>query len=247
MSRLRQQYEQSEQALEQFSRDTGFVNVGDRLTLIEEQLAELNRKLVLAREEQAESTARNAQVRRLLQEEECGIETVASVLDSTLIVRLREQEAEVVREIAELRTQLRDRHPRLLLKRAELEDLQLKIRGEIDKIVIGLNNKLELTTVKVRNLENEVAVVQAQIAKQSDAEVTLQALRSQRDADKQLYETVLARSSELDLVDRAPQRPDARIISRASTPLDPSFPPQEPHSGGSHRRFPRCWPSWWCS
>lgn len=223
VARLQQQAQQSEKALEQFSRDTGFVNVGDRLTLIEEQLAELNRKLVVAREEQAESTARNSQVRRLLQEEG-GIETVASVLDSTLIVRLREQEAEVVREIAELRTQLRDRHPRLLLKRAELEDLQLKIRSEIDKIVIGLNNKLELSSVKVRNLENEVAVVQAQIAKQSDAEVTLQALRSQRDADKQLYETVLARFNEINLQERAPQRPDAQVISRAATPLDPSFP-----------------------
>lgn len=223
VARLRTQYEQSEQALEQFSRETGFVNVGDRLTLIEEQLAELNRKLVLAREEYAEAQARNQQIRRLL-EEEGGIETVASVLDSTLIVRLREQEAEVVREIAELRTQLRDRHPRLLLKRAELEDLQLKIRSEIDKLVIAQNNNLELASVKVRNLENEAAVVQAQIAKQSDAEVTLQALRSQRDADKQLYETVLARFNEINLQERAPQKADARVISRASTPLEPSFP-----------------------
>ncbi|WP_417515971.1 GumC family protein [Minwuia sp.] len=223
VERLLLQSQQSEQALAQFSRDTGFVSVGDRLTLIEEQLADLNSKLVLAREELAESQARNQQVRRLLSEEG-GIETVASVLESPLISRLREQEAEVVREIAELRTQLRDRHPRLLLKRAELEDLQLKIRSEIDKIVIGLNNKLELAQVKVRNLENEVAVVQAQIAKQSDAEVTLQSLQSQRDADKQLYETVLTRFNEINLQERAPQKADARIISRAATPLEPSFP-----------------------
>ena len=223
VERLKQQYQQSEQALEQFSRETGFVSVGDRLTLIEEQLAELNRKLVVAREELAESEARNAQVTRLLQEEG-GIETVASVLDSPLIGRLREQEAEVVREIAELRTQLRDRHPRLLLKRAELEDLSLKVRGEIDKIVIAQNNALELARVKVRNLENEAQVVQAQIDRQTEAEVTLQGLRSERDADKRLYETVLARFNEINLQERAPQKADARVISRASTPLEPSFP-----------------------
>ncbi|WP_416898830.1 MAG: polysaccharide biosynthesis tyrosine autokinase [Minwuia sp.] len=223
VERLKAQYQAAEQALEEFSRQTGFVSVGDRLTLIEEQLAELNRKLVVAREELAESEARNNQVRRLLQEEG-GIETVASVLDSPLIGRLREQEAEVVREIAELRTQLRDRHPRLLLKRAELEDLQLKIRGEIDKIVIGQDNALELARVKVANLENEVAVVEAQIDRQTDAEVTLQGLRSERDADKRLYETVLARFNEINLQERAPQKADARVISRAATPLDPSFP-----------------------
>ncbi|PJK29028.1 GumC family protein [Minwuia thermotolerans] len=220
---LKIQYQQSEQALEQFSRETGYVSQGDRLSLIEEQVAEFNRQLVEARQELAEAEARNQQVQRLL-EEEGGIETVASVLDSPLIGRLREQEAEVVREIAELRTQLRDRHPRLLLKRAELEDLQNKIRGEINKIVIGQNNNLELSRVRVRNLEQEVAILQAQVQRQSDAEVTLQALRSERDANKQLYETVLGRFNEINLQERSPQQANARIITPASTPLFPSFP-----------------------
>ena len=220
---LKVQYQLSEQALEQFSRETGYVSQGDRLSLIEEQVAELNRQLVDARQQLAEAEARNSQVQRLL-EEEGGIETVASVLDSPLIGRLREQEAEVVREIAELRTQLRDRHPRLLLKRAELEDLQNKIRGEINKIVIGQNNDLELSRVRVRNLEQEVEILQAQIQRQTDAEVTLQALRSERDANKQLYETVLGRFNEINLQERTPQQANARIITQASTPLAPSYP-----------------------
>lgn len=220
---LKIQYQQSEQALEQFSRETGYASVGDRLSLIEEQVAELNRQLVEARQKKAEAEARNAQIKRLL-EEEGGIETVASVLDSPLIARLREQEAEVVRNIAELRTQLRDRHPRLLLKRAELEDLQNKIRGEINKIVIGQNNNLELARVRVSNLEQEVAILQAQMQRQTDAEVTLQALRSERDANKQLYETVLGRFNEINLQERSPQQANARIITRAGTPLTPSFP-----------------------
>ena len=222
--RLKADYLDSEQALEQFRRDHGVVEYRNQTTLLQEQLAELNRQRVGARELQAEAEARVAQVKRLLNEGADGIESVTAVLDSTLIVRLREQEAEVLREIAELRTQLRDQHPRLQLKRAELADLQVAIRSEITKIVIALDNKLELSRVKVENLNTEIEALAFQVAEQTDSEVTLRSLESERNAAKQLYDTVLSRFKEVDLQERSPQQASARVINSAGTPLEPSFP-----------------------
>lgn len=224
VERLRAQYRQSEQRLEQFRRELGSVDTRGQTTLLQEQLVDLNRDLVTARQEAAAAAARVSQMRRLLSEGEQGIETVTSVLDSPLIVRLREQEAEVVREIAELRTQLRERHPRLLLKRAELDDLQQKIRGEISKIVVALENDLELARVKERNLEREVQRLQDEVKQRSNAEVTRLALQSERDANKALYETVLTRFNEINLQERSPQQANARVITPAAMPLEPSYP-----------------------
>lgn len=222
--RLKSDYLASEQALEQFRRDNGVVDYRNQTTLLQQQLAELNRQRVDAREQEAEAVARVAQVKRLLSEGADGIESVTAVLDSTLIVRLREQEAEVLREIAELRTQLRDQHPRLQLKRAELQDLQSAIRSEITKIVIALDNKLELSRVKTENLNTEIESLAYQVAEQTDSEVTLRSLESERNAAKQLYDTILSRFKEVDLQERSPQQASARIINSASTPLEPSFP-----------------------
>ncbi|MDF1721306.1 MAG: polysaccharide biosynthesis tyrosine autokinase [Minwuia sp.] len=221
---LKSAYLASEKALEQFRRDNGVVDYRNQTTLLQEQLAELTRQRFEARELEAEAAARVSQVKRLLSEGADGIESVTAVLDSTLIVRLREQETEVLREIAELRTQLREQHPRLQLKRAELQDLQSAIRSEITKIVVALDNKLELTRIKTENLNTEIEALALQVAEQTDSEVTLRSLESERNAAKQLYDTILSRFKEVDLQERSPQQASARVINSASTPLEPSFP-----------------------
>lgn len=223
VERQRDAYESAEKALEAFRREAGVVEFRNQTTLLQEQRVELNRQRIEARERAAEAAARVAQVERLLLAGD-AVDTVTSVLDSPLIVRLREQEAEIVRDIAELRTQLRDRHPKLQLKRAELEDLQKSIRGEIDKIVIALKNDLELANVKVASLDREIATLQTEIESQTDAEVTMRRLESERNAQKQLYDTLLNRNQELLLQEQTPQQANARIITPANLPIEPSYP-----------------------
>lgn len=224
VDRAEQIYQQSEQELEQFRRDQGVVDYKNQTTLLSEQLAELNRQLVEANQDLATSNARFSQVQRLLASEERSIDTVAAVLDSPLIVRLREQESEVVRQIAELRTQLRERHPRLLLKKAELGDLRKNIAGEIDKIAIRLGNEQELARVRVDNLAAEVNTMKSELSLQTDAEVTMQAMITKRDNDKKNWEAVLQRKNEVALREREPQRADARVITIATTPRFPTYP-----------------------
>jgi len=223
VAELRARYQESERALEAFRRDLGIVDFGNQRTLLTEQLAELNRQLIDARTGRSAAEARYKQVQRMLNSAG-GIEAAAAVLDSPLIQRLREQEAQVVREIAELRSTLRERHPRLILKRNELADLRQNIQTEINKIGVGLGNELELAKIREQDLEREFARLKAEIKAQTNAEVTLRGLQSDSDANKALYETVLARFKEIDVQEQGPQQPDARLISSAVIPEFPSFP-----------------------
>lgn len=213
---------ESERRLEEFRRESGIVEVGGA-NLLQEQLAKLNGELVTARTRRAEAEARHAQVVALLNGGG-GVETAAAVLDAPLIVRLREQEAVVLRKLGELRTELRDNHPRMILVKRELEDLREKISAEVGKIAVNLDNERQIARVRERNLEREVAKLEAQLRDQNDSEVQLRSLMSEVRANKQLYETVLARFKETKVFDKDAQQADARVISRATVPGKPFYP-----------------------
>ena len=219
---LKRRVEESARSVEEHRRKSGLINV-DGSSLLAQQLAELNSSLIIARAQRAESEARYAQVQKLL-ESEGGIETAAAVLDSPLIQRLREQETEVARKIAELETQLREGHPTMILTRNELADLSAKIATEVRKIVVNLGGELEISRVRAENLDREIAALQRRLDSQTDAEITLTALETELVANGKLYDTILARLKETGVQDATLVQADARIISYATVPGGPSFP-----------------------
>ena len=219
---LRLRVEASSRNLESFRRRAGLVNIGDT-TLYAQQLAELNSQLIASRTVLAEAEARYNQVQRLL-ETPGGLDTAAAVLESPLIQRLREQESELTRNIAELETQYRDAHPKMMLARSELEDLQKKINQEVNKVAINLGNELEITEIRQEKLVAEVEKLQERVGEQNQAEVKLGELSSVALADRELYETVLARFKQVDTQQQQIIEPDARVISYATAPGGPSRP-----------------------
>ncbi len=219
---LRTRVIESEKRLEDFRRSSGIVEIGGA-SVYARQRAELDSQLIAARTKRSEADARFDQVQRLLRSGG-DIDTAAAVLDSPLIQRLREQEAQVGRKIAELKTQLREEHPKMVLAQNELADLQDKIRGEVEKIVSSLRNEREIAVVRETNLNREIASLQAKLDEQHGAEVTLRALDSEVRANKQLYETILGRFKEADVQEQGIQEADARVISHAVEPPSPFYP-----------------------
>lgn len=213
---------ESQRRLEMFRRQSGIIEIGGT-SVLTKQHSELNSQLIAARARRAEGEARYDQVKELLKTE-TGTETAAAVLGSPLIQRMREQETEVVRKIAELATQLRSTHPRMILAKNELADLQTKIASEVKKIIINLSNELEIERVREQNLVREVSLLEQRIEKEKDAEATLRTLESEVQANTQLYETLLARLKETSVQEEGAQRADARIISRATVPYSPFYP-----------------------
>lgn len=224
---LRDRVIQSETKLEQFRARSGLLDVGEGSTL-KTQLVKLEAELGESRTRRAEADARFGQVQALLKDKTTAdsVDSAAAVLDSPLIQRLREQEALIVRSLSVLSTQLRPGHPRMELAQNELIDLRKKIRVEVDKIVRNLENELDIAKVRERNLRREVASLERQISEQGQASANMRTLRAEVDANKQLYQTVLARFKETNVVDDEVQEADARIISPATVP-GWSFYPQK--------------------
>jgi capsular exopolysaccharide synthesis family protein len=220
---LREQVSTSERAVEEFRETAGLLQT-EGVTLTDQQIADLNSRLVLARTAEAEARARLGQVTSLIKSEG-SVATASEVLDSALIQRLKEQQSQVERRVAELSAEYGPSHPKMLQLNAEAEDIATKIDTEVNKIVRNLSNEVSIASAREAALERELSRVKVVMASSNDKQIQLRALEREAEADRALLTTLLARYKEIGSQDESrPQQADARIISRADAPSKASFP-----------------------
>lgn len=220
---LRETVDITERAVEEYRRKSGLL-ASKGTTLTSQQVSELNTQLILAKAGRAEAEARLTQINKQMSSVD-GVDSVAEVLDSLLIQRLREQEATVDRKAAELSQEYGERHPKLINVRAEARDLRAKIHGEVNKIIKGLENEVGIARAREASLKRSFESLKRRIATSNTAEVNLRALEREAQANRLLLETMLTRFKETRAQeDMEAQRPDARVISRADVPELSSFP-----------------------
>lgn len=222
VNELRERVIEQEREIARYRADAGIIDTGG-ISVYQQQLAQVNEELADARIARSEVEARFEQVNDLL-ETGVGLETAAAVLNSNLISRLREQEAEVIRKLSEFQTQLRPGHPRLQLAENELADLRGAIEREVQKVASNMRNEVQIARVRESNIRAELTRIEGVLDDQNEAQATLQSLESELAANKQLFETFLERLKETDILENTEQEADARIISRATVPGGPFFP-----------------------
>lgn len=222
VAELRNQAVAADRAVEMYRVQNGLVG-GTGGGVDSQQLSEINSQLILARTDRAAKEAQLAQVRQLISSGAGNLETSGAIIDSPLIQRLREQESEVVRKLAELQATYGDRHPRIINATAELRDLRGKIADEVRKIAASTANQVAVARAREQALAGSLAGLRGSVGASGQAEVRLRELQREADSTKTLYETFLSRYKETrEQVDV--QTADARIISQADVPVSASFP-----------------------
>ncbi len=218
---LREQVQASENAVAEYKKKNNLTEFSGS-TITTQQASQVNTQLIEARalRAQAEARLRGAQG---MAKSRGSVEASGDVLSSQLIQRLREQESEVRRALAEMTNRYGERHPLIINKKEEMRTLQGKISEEVSKIVSGLENEVDIARAKEKSLEAELSRLQDQAGKGSEAEVTLKQLQREADANRTLYETFLGRFKQVNEQQNM-QEADSRIIARAELPLQTSFP-----------------------
>ncbi len=228
IGQLRDKVAEAEKKVAGYRSDSGIFQTGRDASLEKQQLGQLNAELVRSAAAQSEAEAKARLINELL-EGPVSIEEAADVLNSQLTQRLREQQAAVSREVAELSATLLPGHPRMRELKAELSDLDGRISSEARKIARGLKNAAAIAGSRVDAIKETLAQFKIDAGVTSKAEVEMRALEREAAAQREILETFLRRYREATVrQDVNVQAPNARIISRASVTATPSYPPRGP-------------------
>lgn len=192
-------------------------------SLVDQQLAAINTQLVDARATLAVKQAENARIASLLQSGHPA--DVSEIVSSPLIVQLREQQADTIREEAQLSSRYGARHPKLIAIESQKRDLDAKIEQEVSRIAGSVQNDMTVAGAQVQSLEQSLRRVESQAAIDNMARVKLQALQANAASTRSMYESFVTRLRETQGQDVL-QMADARAISHAPVPLSPNWPPR---------------------
>lgn len=219
---LRQRLIDAERAVEDYREDAGLTAAGSASTISEQQLSELNSKIVVAQAQRVEAEARLKRFREL-QETSGEVGATPIVLKSPLIQELRLEEAKLLHQMAELSAQLGPLHPKIISLTDKIADLQTKIATEIGKIGEELRSQVEITRAHEWTLRNGLEKLRADVAGNRQAGVGLRELEREANASRQLYQKFLARIQETS-EQQGLQDPDAILVASAEPPDRPSRP-----------------------
>jgi succinoglycan biosynthesis transport protein ExoP len=222
---LRDRADQADKAVEEYRASHNLFEAS-RETLISKQVGELNTRLTDASIERREAEANLIQVRRLLNGAGT-IDATPQVMQSELIRKYREDELALERRDAQMTQEYGDRHPLLIQLRAEKQRLEEKMRTEIVRIALSLENQAKMARDRENSIQANLQNVKLTMAEANADSIKLRALERQADASKVLLERMMGAILQVSAEESEKSHtPDARLISSAPPPKYPSFPPK---------------------
>lgn len=215
---LRTQLREADEKVQAYRAQQGLVGK-DGSAVTEQQLAELNQRLVQARAALATARARYEEVKR------AGADSTGQALASPVIAALRTQLATARQKEAELTATYGDRHPLVVQIRDQIRSIESQIAQEIGRIADSAKNDLAIAERDVAGLQAELDRLTGRDVADASALIQLRELQREADAVREVYESVLARVKETAEQERL-ETTAARVLAPAATPSAASFPPR---------------------
>jgi polysaccharide biosynthesis transport protein len=220
---LRQQLGNSEDAAASFRKEHGLTRSGPTVALNDQQLADMNSKLIAARTDVAEKKAQVDFIADLA----AGKKTLDALPDtiqsgSSVIVALRGKLAEVSQREADLLARYNNRHPAVVNVEAEKRDVERSIVVETQRIAQVVKSEHALGKARLDAIERSMREATGQGELDVDDAVRLRELERTAAVNKSLFEDFLQKAKITDEQSTFRAR-DVRIITPAQAGYQ-SFP-----------------------
>lgn len=224
---LRGKLAESEARAESFRLKSGLLVGANNLTITAQQLGDVNSQLTLARGQQADAQAKAKLIRDMVRQGRIG--DVPDVANNELMRSLSAQRVALKAQLARDSRTLLSGHPQIKELTAQIADLDTEIRVAAEKTVRTLENDARIAGGRVDNLKATLEAQKRIAGAANSDDVTLRSYESEARLLKEQLEASTAKYQEALARQAAASTPaDARIVSRAIEPSQPSFPKKAP-------------------
>jgi exopolysaccharide transport family protein len=218
---LKSKVEASDRAVEEY-RAAHNLTITQGVTVNDQQLTDLNNKLIDAHVQTAEARASFEQVENIAKTH-ADPGTLQQALQSEVITRLRTQYADVAKNLADVSSKYGPQHPLVVNARAQLSATRKLIDEEVHRILENTRQAYKVAQSREDALTKSLANLKNVSNESGVEQVHLRELQREADANRTLYESFLARYKETSAQESL-ELPDARLVSKADVPINPSFP-----------------------
>lgn len=221
LAELRDAALESQRRVEAYRAEHGLLSA-ERLTVVEQQLRDLNQQLSLVTTTANAARARWDEVAKLRGQPVDRV-LASGALDSLHLDSLRQQYSSLVSREASLSATLMPRHPALQAVRDSRSAVQADISREVERLVSRYQVEYDVAAANEQSIRGQIGRLEAAAAVSNQATVGLRELERQATSDAAIYEQFLVRSK--DAREQVNLPSDAvRVISIAHPDFKPSWP-----------------------
>ena len=225
---LRDQASTAERAVVDFTTKNNIVSTGgnDKRLVGQQEVAELNSQLVIARAHAAEAKARLERINSVLKADSPSDlfgETVADTLKNQVVSKLRSQYLELAGREAEWSRKYGRNHLAVVNLRNQMREIRNSIFQELKRLGETYKSDYEIAKQRQIGIEKDLARAVSKSQATDTKSVTLHELQSTAETYKTIYDNFLQRYMETVQQQSFPIS-EARVISRATRPSSPSHP-----------------------
>ncbi|AMJ59560.1 GumC family protein [Bosea sp. PAMC 26642] len=224
---LRKRLAEAEAKVEDFRSRNGLLVGANNTTITAQQLGDLSTQLSTARSQQAEAQAKAGLIRDAIKQGRTF--EIPDVANNELVRRLIEQRVNLRAQLALESRNLLSEHPRIKELNAQLTDLEGQLRAAAERTVRMLENEAKIASQRIESFTAALDGQKKNVSTANDSEVQLRALEREARTLRDQLEQYMLRYREAVARDTQNATPaDARVISRAVEPSEPSFPKKVP-------------------
>jgi Mrp family chromosome partitioning ATPase len=227
IDKLRDKVNEAEGKVEEYRARTNLFVGSNNTSLPNQQLTEINSQIAAARGQKADLEARARQLRDQVRSGK-PIES-SDITNSESMRRLVDQRVALRSQLAEQSSTLLDQHPRIKELKAQIAELDRQIKVEGERLARQLDNDAAVAGNRLESLTISLDQVKKLASTNNEQDVQLRALEREAKTQRDLLESYLAKyreASARDNINAAP--PEARIISRATPAIKPTYPKKTP-------------------
>jgi succinoglycan biosynthesis transport protein ExoP len=224
---LRAQASAAERAVADYKAKNNIVDAGGRL-LNEQQLAEINSALTIARSQKAEAQARYERITAILKNEDASssfndIATVTDVLQNQVVTKLRSQYLDLAAREADWTTRYGSAHLAVVNLRNQMREIRRSINDELRRTAETYKSDFEIAKTREETIQKNLNESITQSNDTGQAQIVLRELESNAQSYRSLADNFL----QLFMVSVQQQSfpiTESRLITQASPPSGSSYP-----------------------
>jgi polysaccharide biosynthesis transport protein len=221
LDELRQQVVDSDLAVQQFRAANNLIAVGGQL-VSDLQLSELNTQLAVASGEVARTGARLDRIRVVIGANQVEA-LVGEAVGNAAVNELQARYLEALKREAEIVARFGPNHERAVQYRSEKAEVQRQMLAELARVAEGYESEYQVAKSRLEALSQSVDKLIGVAAGANNKLVQLRELERAADTYKSLYQSFLQRYQQTVQQQSFPMN-DARVITPAALPMQPSHP-----------------------
>ncbi|MFK4577974.1 AAA family ATPase [Bradyrhizobium ottawaense] len=187
----------AERAVGAYKTQNNIVSLGGK-PIDEQQITELNTRLVAARAQSSEAAAKLAGYERVLSSDPTKLSSISPLdaigpdaMNSQIITSLRQQYLELARREAELSARVGRDHLAVVNVRNRMREFRNSMLEEVRRLAEVSRGEVQLAKQRQQEIEQQLSVAVSQSRLTNSAELTIRDLESRAKSLRALYDTFL--------------------------------------------------------